>query len=130
MVRIGLVVWLAAACDHEPPPRERAAAPAPVEPPIDAAAVAVAPPIDAAAAPAGPDEVTCAEVAEHVTTVLVDNSADPKARRTTAQRGAILKRLAISCRDEKWPEAGIACLRKATTQEEVKKCDDVIHPRP
>jgi hypothetical protein len=129
MVRIAIAVaLLAAACEHEPRPYKP---PAPVVSSTDAMVVAAAPidavvPVDAAP---GPGDAACDEIANHVTTVLVDKSPDPNARRTQAQRSAILKRIAVSCRTEAWSDAGIACMRAATTAAEVKKCDDIIHSR-
>jgi len=144
------LVLLAAACEHEPPPKKSApaqptnTAAAPANPPPNTPPPNTPPPgtppgpppgaaVDAgvAAPPDAPPEPTqpCLDMGTHLADVMLSEAKDPAQKAALEQdKTKIVRRAAEACTRDKWKPETLQCFAKATTTEQMQICARDLAP--
>jgi hypothetical protein len=131
-----LCLALLAACELQPPPKQK---PAPTAPPSAATTMPSAPPAEAAdaGAPAGATapkpaiSAECIEVATRVAQVFIDSAKDPAQRTVLEQeRANMTRKTGEACTAQAWSDDARACFLKSKTPAELQACEMQFMPPP
>lgn len=130
-----LCLALLAACELQPPPKQK---PAPSTPPPAVATTPVAPPpvvADAGGAEAPAPKVAisapCMQVAAKVAQVFIDSAKDPAQRNVYEQeRANMTRKTGEACTAQAWSDDARACYLTSKTPADLKACETQYMPPP
>jgi hypothetical protein len=129
--RLALLFLLLAACDLQPPKRERerpVAATKPTE-----AAPAPSPPPTPTPAPAEASSEECLAVAAHIVERVIANASDAQRPAFEQDKTRSVRNAATTCTTNKWSEEIRGCFLKAMAEQEIENCAKQLPaptPRP